>query len=65
MINRNKRVEKMVGKFVIWATDNGYMLTDRKQRFTLCKGSLEECEKVIDLHPYGMTLAEMEAYTRG
>lgn len=58
----NNLIYKIVGRFVIWETaHNGYFVTDRKQRFVLNYGKLEECEYFVSMHPYGMKLNEMQA----
>lgn len=57
----NNLIYKIVGRFVIWETaHNGYFVTDRKQRFVLCYGTVEECLYFTDMHPYGMTIAQMK-----
>lgn len=57
----NNLIYKIVGRFIIWETHhNGYYVTDRKQRFVMIYGTLDDCQHFIDMHPYGMTLAEMK-----
>lgn len=59
--NSNRLIYKIIGRFVVWETPyNGYYVTDKKQRFVLCYGTLEECLYFVDVRPYGMTLEEME-----
>lgn len=56
----NNLIYKIVGRFIIWETHhNGYFVTDRKQRFVLVYGTLEECQYFVNMHPYGMTFDEM------
>lgn len=58
---KNKTIHKIVNKLVVWKTsDNNYLITDRKQRFVVCCGTLEKCEQFLNLHPYGLTLKQLE-----
>lgn len=58
----NNLIYKIVGRFVIWETaHNGYLVTDRKQRFVLAYGLLDDCIYFVNMHPYGMKLDEMKA----
>lgn len=59
----NNLIYKIVGRFIIWETHhNGYFVTDRKQRFVLAYGTLEECQHFVNMCPYGMTLDEMKKH---
>ena len=57
-----KQVHEIINRFVIWETEDGYIVTDRKQRFELCNGTIDKCRNFTNQHPYGMTLAEMSQF---
>lgn len=57
----NNLIYKIIGRFIVWETHhNGYFITDRKQRFVLAYGTLADCLYFVNMHPYGMTLSEMQ-----
>lgn len=48
-----------IGRYTIWECGRDYAVTIRK-REEVFRGSLSDCEKFVEMHPYGITRKERE-----
>lgn len=55
-------IVKFNNKYNYWEDGKDYILTARwdKDRHPIVKGTLEECTRFAEQHPYGVTRMELE-----
>ena len=54
-------VNLITDKYIYWIDKNDFVLTrNSRNREVVCRGSFADCKHFENLHPYGVTLKQLE-----